>query len=528
MKKVKVLFLFAIAMTLSIAGAVGVSASPTDLSSLTIYGVDAAGTKTEVPVDFSSTVYSYDITVKSNVEKLELEYTPEDSTSTAEIVNEAYNTKMDTGEGNKTQVKVTASDGTSALYTINTKKLTPEEDATYDETAAAKPKGKEVSVKVGKRTLKVSKTIPSEIPKGFEKSTYKYKGKKYECIVKGDAEKLVALYLHNSKVQGFYVYNEDADTFYELKNVEIASRMYTIVNVDDTAKILKNYEKKSIDIGNVKAKVWALNEDEDLYLVYAMNWDEEVNLYCYDAREHDFQRYPVSEDTYSQKEAAEVAYTNLQTNRNQLAKKYNMLLKIIGGLTILIVILIFIIINIKLSKKSKNLEYDEQYDAESDEDENQTSDKKLTKEEKKAEKLRKKEEKKKAKKQKDKDELLEDELLEDLPNAADQFEFEEEEQTEKEQPADAEEEIPEETAAQEQNRVSETVEEPENSKDHAADSKPGEESEPEQENKEVDIEENSANVQKETEEDLRETLKAMLPEEEDDDDDDDFEFIELD
>ena len=499
MKKVKVLFLFAIAMTISIAGAVGVSASPTDLSSLTIYGVDAAGTKTEVPVDFSSTVYSYDITVKSNVEKLELEYTPEDSTSTAEIVNEAYNTKMDTGEGNKTQVKVTASDGTSALYTINTKKLTPEEDATYDETAAAKPKGKEVSVKVGKRTLKVSKTIPSEIPKGFEKSTYKYKGKKYECIVKGDAEKLVALYLHNSKVQGFYVYNEDADTFYELKNVEIASRMYTIVNVDDTAKILKNYEKKSIDIGNVKAKVWALNEDEDLYLVYAMNWDEEVNLYCYDAREHDFQRYPVSEDTYSQKEAAEVAYTNLQTNRNQLAKKYNMLLKIIGGLTILI--------------------------AESDEDENQTSDKKLTKEEKKAEKLRKKEEKKKAKKQKDKDELLEDELLEDLPNAADQFEFEEEEQTEKEQPADAEEEIPEETAAQEQNRVSETVEEPENSKDHAADSKPGEESEPEQENKE----ENSANVQKETEEDLRETLKAMLPEEDDDDDDDDdFEFIELD
>ncbi len=571
MKKFKSLFLFAVMMTFIFAGTIAVSASPTDLSSMKIYGVDAAGTKTEVPIDFSSTVYSYDITVKSNVQKLEIEYTPEDSTSKAEIVNELYNTTMDTGAGNKTQVKVTAADGTSALYTVNTTKLTPEQDASYDEgTTTAKPAEKEVSVQVGKKTFKVSRTISGDVPKGFEKSTYKYKGKKYECIVKGDADKLVALYLHNSKTQGFYIYNEDKDTFYELKNIQIASRMYTIVQVDDTAKILKNYERKTIDIGNESAKAWVLNEDEDLYLVYAMNWDEEVNLYSYDAREHDFQRYPVSEDTFSQKEAAEVAYTNLQTNRNQLARKYNMLLKIIGGLMILIVILIFIIINMKLSKKSKNLEYDEQYDSESDED-NDAGDRKLTKEEKKAEKLRKKEEKKKAKL---KDALPEDELLEDLPEADEVLEKEQEAQ-----PADLEDgtaenvQEPEDTAedekkaenaqepesaakdqekaenaqepentaenqekaenAQEAESAAKDQEKPESGSSEAAAPKAEEsgetpkKSEQTPNDKNAEIEENSAAVQKETEDDLRETLKAMLPED-DEDDDDDFEFIELD
>ena len=55
---------------------------------------------------------------------------PADSTSKAVVEKEWANTKMDTGK-NLTEVSVTSTSGTVQKYTLNTTKLTADEDESY-------------------------------------------------------------------------------------------------------------------------------------------------------------------------------------------------------------------------------------------------------------------------------------------------------------------------------------------------------------------------------------------------------------
>ncbi|MCR5736095.1 MAG: cadherin-like beta sandwich domain-containing protein [Eubacterium sp.] len=557
MKHLKGLLLAMTMMVFGLAGTVVVSASPTDLSSMTIYAVDAAGNKSEVPIQFNSTTYNYDITVKSTALSIDVQFKTEDATSTAQVVNAAYFTKLDIGL-NKTQVLVTAADRTTGTYTINTTRVTADKDSqvSYEKTDEdnkeeknEKKKDKNaVKVKVGKRTLKIQKKITAEVPKGFDQSTFEYKGKEYDCIVKGDAEHLVALYLYNSKIEGFYVYDQDNDTFYPLKNVNVASRMYTVINYNEPSPVLKNYPKQSIEMGEETVKAWVLDAEEGVYLVYAMNWDEEINLYAYDSQEGVFQRYMINEDAYSQQEAAEVAYKKLQKNRTTLANKYNRLLKVVAGLLIFIVMLIFVLINMKLDRKAKKLQKEEQL---SDDalDEEEYSAKQKKKEEKKQ---------KKAAKNNDAAEIPEEEDLREVPEDA-EADVETEDFTEYSEEEDELEEMPKrgifgrkkaaggvygdmptfgsEFESTEGFYGGEIIEEDEvliDITDDNAETEPEDSfeisedasEEPVVQDRKVTPEE----IMKSEEEDLKETLKSMLPpeEDEDDDDDDDFEFIDLD
>ena len=76
MKNFKKILLTSITLlTMTVAMAFSVSAdTTTDLSSLKVYGVDAAGKKTEIPLSFNPTTYTYDLTVKSNIlQKLQMQ-----------------------------------------------------------------------------------------------------------------------------------------------------------------------------------------------------------------------------------------------------------------------------------------------------------------------------------------------------------------------------------------------------------------------------------------------------------------------
>ena len=146
----------------------------TDLSDLKVYAIDNSGNQTEVPLDFNSTTYEYKSTVKS----IKIEATAKDSTSQWSVEKDGINTIMDTGD-NLTIVDVTSSTGAVQKYTLNTKKLTEAEDATYKEPSSKKKKtskktATDSTVKVGKNTFTISESFKkSEIPEGFSKSTAK-------------------------------------------------------------------------------------------------------------------------------------------------------------------------------------------------------------------------------------------------------------------------------------------------------------------------------------------------------------------
>lgn len=586
MKKLSKLLTMVVAMSLMIVTMIfTVSADEaTDLSKMKVYGVDASGNKTEVPMSFSSTTYEYELTVKSDVVSIEIEADVKDSTSKWEVEKVGINTKMDTGM-NKTVVVVTSSAGAVQKYTLNTKKLTTVEEATYQEPEtdgnSTEKSAKDTSVKVGNKKFKISTSFSkSSIPEGFKKSTAEYKGKKYTCI-KGEVKDITAFYLYRSNKEGFYIYDSEQDKFYAMNNIKIKSRMYTIVQPKETDGIVEAYKQKKITIIDQKVKAWMLDEEEGMYLVYAMNWNGDVNLYSYDDNEKCFQRYLTSSDANRQSEAAAKAYNKLQKDYNKLVDKYNVLIKILCGLVILIIILIFVIINLALNKKEKKIKNDGKYS----EDNSDEGDTELTKAEKKAAKKEakqaKKEEKKKQKYEQDEDdidsgiaidegqysegseeflaqsvkaleeveEVVEVDLEEDttenkkddeVPPEATEEEVTEKEATEKE-------------ATEEESGENETDEEniEKAPKKRFFERKPkvttygdvptfGTDRESEEgfyggEIEEEDeifidiINDDSEVIQEETvEEDIKETIKSLLPDDQDeDDDDDDFEFIDL-
>ena len=98
----------------------------TDLQSMKVYAVNAAGKKTKAELNFSSTTYTYDITVMSDTESIEIVASPATSGSTWAIEKDGINTKMDFGK-NYTAVVVTSSTGAKNKYEINTTKLTEAE-----------------------------------------------------------------------------------------------------------------------------------------------------------------------------------------------------------------------------------------------------------------------------------------------------------------------------------------------------------------------------------------------------------------
>ena len=362
MKSLKRVLVTIIAFTFVFSmGMATVKAIPaTDLKTLKVYSVDTAGNKKQIKFAFNPTTYQYDLVVKSNVPKIEVIPTTNDATSTAVVDKEALNTRMDTGM-NTTTVTVTSSTGAKQVYTLKTKKLTPAEDATYkdDDGKKTKKTKKSAKIDIDGKEYKITSFSKKDIPRGFEKTTAKYKGKSYDAI-KGKEKDLTAFYLTGDDGEKFFIFDKETDKFYPMNNVKVKSRMYTIVEPEKEDDILKNYDKKEIKIDGKKVNAWILDEEKGMFFVYAMNWDGDTSLYTYDDQEKCMQRYLIDNDVNAQIDAANQAYDNMKTKRNALVKKYNIFRYIIIGMAVIIIILLFILIHKRLNRKEKMIKEDKE------------------------------------------------------------------------------------------------------------------------------------------------------------------------
>lgn len=562
MKKLRTMLVMLLTLTMMFTAAVAVNAdTTTDLKSMTVYAVDAAGNKTEVPMEFNSTTYTYDLTVMSNTVSISIEAAPADTASTWSIEKDGINTKMDFGK-NLTVVAVKSTSGIINKYTLNTTKLTETEEATCkapdvsadnNDNKTAQNAG-DKNVKVGKKEMKISSSFDKNlIPEGFKKAKAEYDGKNYACI-KGEVKDLTAFYLYSDDTEGFYIYDAEKNEFYVMNNIQIKSRMYTIVNPEQTDGLLKNYDKKTVTIIDREVKAWVLDEEEGMYLVYAMNWNGDISLYCYDDNEKCFQRYIISADANTQAEAANTAYENLQKKYNNLVDKYNALLKILCGLAIVIIVLIFVIINITIAKKEKKVKA-EKKTKKGKADKTEINTQNVISEDMPKVKNEYTEEKTDISDNIEKPEALQEEIeipeiiLDDIEEPVQKTEDSEENgaaETQDSVEEDIENEEKEESSKRKlfgRKKVSDRTYGDEPTLGSEAQSDKGfyggelddedeilidiTDEEPETET--ADKEEKTIKaVQQETEEDLKETLKSMLPDEQDDeDDDDDFEFIDL-
>lgn len=373
MKKIKKLLGILVFTIFVMAMSMTVFAEDYDLKSLSV--TDQDGNEIILSPKFSADVLVYEGTAHYGTKKVKLDYETELDSASVTTWNEA----LDPGD-NQTFIKVTAN-GESQTYEIDIYVLSEEEEETYvveepedvvDEDGAEEDP---LTAKVGDETYYVvNSTSKLEIPDGFVESTYDYEDKTI-AVIKHEENDIIAFCLTNEAGDDidWFLYDTENEDIYRLKNLSIKKRTYTFINYAKALDALNSYDKETIAIGDVEVDAWLLDSEEGFYLLYAMNWQGETNLYRYDMVEQNLQRYPESLLTSEIFKEADETINELQTKYNELVSKYNnnnsLKWKIIAGLAIVIIILFFVALNLILKIKDITSEdYEEEYD----EDDEQT------------------------------------------------------------------------------------------------------------------------------------------------------------
>ena len=299
------------------AGSVTVSApvsysSDNNLAVLRVALVYSDGTTESASLNptFSSDVTSYNLSVGENVVRLSLDASAADGKAAVNVSG----TRMDPGS-NTTTITVTAENGEVKKYVIYTERARetatepetttePPETTTEPETTAVKGEDAEnpLRVEINGGSYVVS-DIPEGvvIPEGYEAIQTDYKGVQITAL-QGLSTNLQLLYLVNEEGNegDFYIYDREKDSYTLFLSLNVRQHMYTLFDIPEDitlpfgGKIGSEYQRKTLEINGKKAQALSYGV-EDMFLVYAMNWNGEYNLYFYDAREDTMLRYVYSD-----------------------------------------------------------------------------------------------------------------------------------------------------------------------------------------------------------------------------------------
>lgn len=324
---------------------------------------------------FSPDVFEYAADVGSNINRIIVATTLSDSHSTASVSG----SRIDLGN-NKTTITVTAQDGSQSVYTIYTQRL-PEGS---EQQSQASPQGQVVTDSASQNQPQdfdrspvlvesMNKYIIQDfslvsIPDGFEESTITYNGRTVADL-KGQTKNLTLLCIADDP-QGtnaaFYIYNETSGQINKMVNFVSKQKTYTIIPTDDTYAGPEGYTQTTLDINGDVVKAWIKSADSQFYVIYAMNWNGEANLYFYDSVEGTIQRFidgAKSENISDnpQEDSKEYLklrknYNNLNDSHNELKTEKNMIIIVFlaGNIVLMIV---FVLVIKKLSGAKKEIVY---------------------------------------------------------------------------------------------------------------------------------------------------------------------------
>jgi len=145
---------------------------------------------------------------------------------------------------------------------------------------------------MGDKELYLWKDLSSvKLPDGFKSGEAFYKTVKIQAAV-GENRNITLVYLTDEKGENGSFYILDNDKLYPYITLNTTST-YTILQLDDPAKLPEGYKETELKLGNQTVQAWQLESGEhpDFYLLYAMNDKGEKGFYLYDQAEKTMQRY---------------------------------------------------------------------------------------------------------------------------------------------------------------------------------------------------------------------------------------------
>ncbi len=322
---------------------------------------------------FSKDVTKYNAKAVEGVTKLVLTAEKSDSKATIKMTGRA----MDPGD-NTTTITVTAENGSTRKYVIYTYVEKKPETTT--------PPPEPIKVQIDGTDYHIDDIDNNvKLPEGFEKFDYQYKGEKV-VAAKGLVKNLIVMYVTKSDGSDgkLYIYEESNDRFYPMSNLQLTQKLYTIVTEPNDLIIPSGFTETTVIVDEQNFKGWSNSEVENIYLVYAMNWNGERGLYYYDANEKQIIRYfdvsvevggdvetNVGIDDYnnllSDNETLRDEINKLKADNNKDDAESVKLYKYLAlGACIMAAVYLGIIIFLVVSKKKKQTEVTEKTDDENE------------------------------------------------------------------------------------------------------------------------------------------------------------------
>lgn len=292
---------------------------------------------------FSPDVTSYFVQVEKDVTSMVVSATPADSKATTQIWGAGL---IEPGE-NTVKITVTAENGAVKVYNLRV--------------VAGEELG-DANVTIDDVFYKFADNQNVDgIPDGFNPVTITYKDWEVLAFESPNKEIKVVCLIDVEDNFSWYIYDAEADIFAPYKEYSSKYNRYIILSKPDDVILPDDFLKVELDIdGNIVEayKSDRLN-DNQLYLVYAMNIEGGEALYIYDKAEGTFMRYvpPVEEETEEIiATPTEVATSTDIVPPSPVAPKDNTMLYIAiaaGGLALLFLVLFCVMLGKHKNMKEK-------------------------------------------------------------------------------------------------------------------------------------------------------------------------------
>ena len=248
------------------------------LSSLTIEGYT-------LDKEFKKDETEYSIMVENDVNKIKINAQLDDSSATVTGIGEVEVKE----EINKLEIKVTAEDGSTRIYTLNVtvKELDPIE----------------VTINKKKYTVIRKEGVIENIPENYEKSSIKIGEEEVLCYINKNTKNIIVGLTDEKGVSKFYSYDEKTKKYTLYNGYKIGGLYLNIISMPKD-KIPSGYSKVSFNYDDNKLEgyqpvnnnvTYAADNSvkgSDFYLVYAVNEvTGEAGTYMYDKLDGTIQRF---------------------------------------------------------------------------------------------------------------------------------------------------------------------------------------------------------------------------------------------
>lgn len=349
---------------------------------------------------FKGSITEYTAEVGSDVS--EITVTPVTSNSRATVESITGNKELKEGT-NVITVLVKAENGTTASYKITvTKKDTPTAgsgnagvseiagqaaEQTPEQTTGTESAAGSDAIVIDGVNYKISQDFTDEeIPEGFSKANFEFKGSPYQGIM-FDKGYLGMYYLVSDTGEGkFFIYDANRDKFYPYVRLSSGEHFIILITVPNGVIPPDNYEETTLSIGeevSVPAYRYtggaqkeivktegeesgaASIDSSDFYIFYGMDDTGITCWYQYDTVQGTYQRFNEealsSEDVPQDYEELSKSYKELSDQKKETRVKNR---RTMAVMIFVIVVLVIVIINLLIKLRDGGEDDDEKFEKE--------------------------------------------------------------------------------------------------------------------------------------------------------------------